>query len=128
MAKNLVIQVGNCGYDGSRIAKLVQRAGGECIECPSAADARRVLQECAERAELPRLILINRILDGDGSEGVNLIVEFKGQDTLSNIPCMLISNYEWAQDAAREKGAVEGFGKGSLAAKETQDRVAQYFV
>jgi CheY-like chemotaxis protein len=67
------------------------------------------------------LILFNRQLDYgfETDEGVEMIKRLR--TTNPSLKAMLISNYPEAQQAARQAGAVEGFGKreiGSLRVSE----------
>ncbi len=62
------------------------------------------------------LVLVNRIFDGDGSKGIELIRAIKADPHLARTPVMLVSNYAEAQAEAKELGALPGFGKGDLGA------------
>jgi hypothetical protein len=57
------------------------------------------------------LILVNRVLDADGSDGMALIQEFVRSGT---VPVMLVSNYPEYQAKAVALGARPGFGKAAL--------------
>ena len=69
------------------------------------------------------LILVNRLLDADGSEGLEIITSMKTSDASKSVPVMLVSNFQDAQQAAIEAGAMPGFGKDSLSVPETIDRL-----
>lgn len=60
------------------------------------------------------LVLVNRILDRDETDGIELIRRIKADPQLAAIPVMLISNYPDAQEAAVRAGALAGFGKADL--------------
>ncbi|MFM7831704.1 MAG: hypothetical protein ACKPJD_07930, partial [Planctomycetaceae bacterium] len=67
----------------------------------------------------------NRLLDADGSEGLQILHEIRRQEGWNGIPVMLVSNYaEWQQKAVAA-GAVPGFGKAELNRPETRQRVAE---
>jgi CheY-like chemotaxis protein len=66
------------------------------------------------RGESFDLVLVNRILDADGSSGVDFIRQLKDDDQLAEVPVMLVSNYVDAQEEAEQAGAVRGFGKAAL--------------
>jgi DNA-binding response OmpR family regulator len=70
------------------------------------------------------LILVNRILDGDGTTGLELIREWKSKPDLANTPVMLVSNYPDAQKSAEALGALPGFGKASLGTSATRSKIA----
>lgn len=57
------------------------------------------------------LVLINRKLDRDYSDGTEILKQIKTEPALANVPVMIITNYADHQDAAVELGAVRGFGK-----------------
>ena len=67
------------------------------------------------------LVTINRKLDQDYSDGMEVAKAIKADPQLSAVPIMLVTNYEEHQQAALEIGCVRGFGKlaiGSAAARE----------
>ena len=66
------------------------------------------------RREPFALVLVNRILDADGSSGLEVLRQIKADEQLAAVPVMLVSNYEDAQRQAESAGAVRGFGKGAL--------------
>lgn len=105
----VVLSVGQCGFDDSRLARLVRaELGAPMDRAPSAAEARRMIAE-----KKYDLILINRIFDGDGARGLDLIAELKKQGDAP--PMMLVSDYGDAQAQAVANGAQMGFGKSAMA-------------
>jgi CheY-like chemotaxis protein len=66
------------------------------------------------REEPFSLVLVNRKLDRDHSDGLALIRTLKTDSRLASIPVMLISNFADYQEDAIDAGAVEGFGKRDL--------------
>lgn len=72
------------------------------------------------------LVLFNRLIFDSGAEGTELVRRAKADPALAAIPMMMISNYAEAQAAAVEAGAIEGFGKASLDAPGTIERLARY--
>ena len=70
------------------------------------------------------LVLVNRKLDIDYSDGMNVIRLLKADSKSSHVPVMLITNYPDHQDAAEEIGAVRGFGKLEFGKPETRERLA----
>lgn len=103
-----VLDVGQCGFDHSAIADFVHKQTGAIVEqADSSAQAMAVLAR-----QSYDLVLINRILDGDGTSGVDLIAQLKANPKCP--PLMLVSNYPDAQQAAIKAGALEGFGKSAL--------------
>lgn len=108
MAKR-VLSVGQCSFDGPAIASRLKEAfGASVIEADSADDARDDVE-----SQQYDLILINRILDATGEDGVALLRELKN-GSAAHTPIMLVSNYDDAQQRAVQAGGVEGFGKNDL--------------
>lgn len=60
------------------------------------------------------LVLINRKLDADYTDGLKIIETMKRDETLKEIPVMLVSNYPEHQEKAVAVGAEPGFGKQQL--------------
>ena len=69
------------------------------------------------------LILINRKLDIDYSDGMEILRELKSNPELSQIPVMLVTNFPEYQAAAVAAGAVPGFGKDDLNQPQTVEKV-----
>jgi CheY-like chemotaxis protein len=117
--KDLVIDVGNCSYDHNSVKTMltswfeVEVAGTEGL-----ADTLSLL-----RTSKPTLIVVNRKLDTDHSDGLEIIKTLKADPQYSSIPMMLISNFDDQQKLAVESGAVYGFGKRSLKDPETKARL-----
>ena len=69
------------------------------------------------------LVLINRKLDADYSDGMAILRTIKADAATADIPVMLVSNFpEWQEKAVHE-GAVYGFGKAELNSPETSGRI-----
>jgi CheY-like chemotaxis protein len=102
-----VIDCGNCGPDYNSIRKLVQsQFDAVVLQTHGLQDTLEVL------AQRPvDLITVNRKLDRDYSDGLEVIRGIKADPRFAAIPVMLITNYEEHQQAAMEIGAVRGFGK-----------------
>jgi CheY-like chemotaxis protein len=110
MAAKKVLSIGQCAADHGSIAWLVQNHfDAEVTAAATSADALGQL-----RRRSFHLILVNRILDADGSSGLHLIEELKSDEKLKEVPVMLVSNYEDAQQEAAARGAMPGFGKAAL--------------
>ena len=70
------------------------------------------------------LVLINRKLDIDYSDGMEILKAIKANQDFSDTPIMLVTNYEEHQDQAVDAGALRGFGKLQLSDDQTQNRLA----
>lgn len=111
-----ILNVGQCGIDGPRIQKFLEREfGASVVSAESVDDARERIGD-----ESFQLVLTNRILDRTGEEGYEVVKAAHEQGT----PVILVSNYDDAQERAGKLGAKPGFGKAALDAEETKARVA----
>ena len=61
------------------------------------------------------LVLVNRKLDQDYSDGLDVVAAIKAQPEHADLPCMLITNYQEHQQAAIAAGCQPGFGKKNAA-------------
>ena len=109
-----VLDVGQCDYDHGNIKALCASVGSVAIRAHTLNDALS-----AARAQTPDLVLVNRLLDVDHSEGLAVIAAFKGDPALAKTPIMMVSNLPEAQAQAVAQGALLGFGKKALQAPET---------
>jgi response regulator RpfG family c-di-GMP phosphodiesterase len=100
---------------------LNRHFGAELKAVDSAEEAVALL-----RQEKFDLVLVNRVFDRDGDEGLALIQRLKGEPELATAPVMLISNYPDFQSQAERMGAVPGVGKSTLSTKESIDRLGAF--
>jgi DNA-binding NarL/FixJ family response regulator len=113
----LVLLVGHCGFDSGGLERAVRSAAPDArVE---GVNSRKALDAKLDDASL---LLINRQLDGsfgvpmgDHGDGVELIRELAASENAP--PCVLISNFDDAQKAAEEAGALPGFGKKDVRAE-----------
>jgi CheY-like chemotaxis protein len=118
MTVKRILSVGQCGADHDSIARTLGQLGAEVVAAHSHDEALGRL-----RREAFALVLVNRILDRDGSSGLDLIREVKSDEQLAGVPVMLVSNHADAQEEACEAGAEPGFGKSALYRAETLECV-----
>jgi two-component system chemotaxis response regulator CheY len=119
MTTKRILSVGQCGADHGSISRVFQRAfAAEVVGVDSTVEALEKL-----RRETFALVLVNRVFDADGSSGLELIKQIKGDEALAPTPVMLVSNYTDAQKQAMEAGAAPGFGKAELGAVQMIERV-----
>lgn len=110
MAALRILSVGQCGYDHGRISRYLRDTfGAETVRADSADEALEALRRGAYG-----LVLVNRLLDEDGSSGLDLLRALKADDRLAAVPTMLVSNYAEAQAEATGLGSLPGFGKADL--------------
>ncbi len=111
-----ILDVGQCNADHSRITDLLNKHFD--VEIYRAHSHDEAIQMALDHAM--DLILINRLLDSDSTPGMDVLNSLKTNPSTSNTPVMLVSNYQDAQDAAIQSGAVIGFGKAKLDTEETK--------
>ena len=120
--KTRVLDVGNCDPDHGSIRRLL--AEHFDVEL----DRARFVSEGLEclRQQTYRLVLLNRLMDADGSEGIELLRLAKADSALTATPIMMISNYDEALEASVAAGAEHGFGKMALLDPETVELLAKF--
>jgi CheY-like chemotaxis protein len=114
-----VLDVGNCSPDHSAIKQFL-RGRFDC-EVRQAHGAEDALAELGE-SEFD-LVLVNRKLDQDYSDGIEVIRRILAERGEQAPPVMLITNYAEHQDAAVAIGAQRGFGKLQFGEPETIERL-----
>lgn len=120
MTKKRVLDVGNCSLDHGNITAMLQREfSADVVQTHLPDDTLAALKKGKFD-----LVLINRKLDADYSDGMEILTAIKQDPQLAGVPVMLITNYPEHQDAAVAAGAVRGFGKKSINAPETRELLA----
>jgi two-component system chemotaxis response regulator CheY len=110
-----VLAIGNCSYDhGNLTAAICGHFDAQVTAASGPKDALEMLTDCSYD-----LVLVNRILEADGSSGIELIRRLKADAHLAGLPVMLVSNFPDAQQQAVAEGAEPGFGKKTLDSPET---------
>jgi CheY-like chemotaxis protein len=114
-----ILSVGQCGFDQMMISGyLTDRFNAQVLEANGLDDALEAM-----RSTHFNLVLVNRVLDRDGSSGLDLIRALKEDPETSSVPAMLVSDHPEAQHAAVVLGASSGFGKAELHAMETYELI-----
>jgi CheY-like chemotaxis protein len=114
-----VLDVGNCGPDHLAIRNfLTSHFDCEVIQTHGLADTLAEL-----RTSRFDLVLINRKLDADYSDGIEIVRAIKAKAETQHLPVMLITNYPEHQDAAEAAGAHRGFGKLEFDLPETKEKL-----
>ncbi|MBL8018597.1 MAG: response regulator [Leptospirales bacterium] len=116
-----VLDVGQCRPDHSSIRYLFESLGAQV-------EQSQLIPEALERVANEKfdLVLVNRKLDYDYSDGTELIRQMKENPVTRDTPVMLISNYEEAQQEAVGLGAEPGFGKLELSDPGVRNRLKQF--
>jgi len=117
-----VLGVGNCSFDHGTIEGLIRaNFDAEVVAASCYDDALKQL-----RADRFDLVLVNRKLAVDASDGRELIEQIKADPQLAETPVMMLSNYPQSQAAAIAAGAEAGFGKAQLERPETTEKLARF--
>ena len=121
MTKN-VLDIGNCRPDHAAIRSLIESSfDAKVLQAHGWDDTLAAL----ESGEFD-LILVNRRLDRDGSDGLEIIRRVKAHARLAAVPVMMITNYPDFQQAAGAAGAEPGFGKADLGQPGTLQQLAPF--
>ncbi len=116
-----VLDVGQCGPDHSTITSyLTRNFDCDVVQVDDAASALDALRD----GEF-HLVLVNRKLDIDYSDGLEVIRQLKADPKAAGVPVMLVTNYPEHQDAAILVGAIRGFGKLEFEKPEIRARIAE---
>jgi CheY-like chemotaxis protein len=116
-----VLDVGQCGPDHSSIRSYLTR-NFDC-EVVQVDDAAGALAEL--KGGQFDLVLVNRKLDRDYSDGIEVIRQLKADPDAASVPVMLVTNYPEHQASAIEVGAIPGFGKLEFQKPETREMLAE---
>jgi len=120
--KKRVLDVGQCAPDHNAIRRLIEDEFDADVQ--RAEDIAGALQRLEQ--EEYDLVLVNRILDATGEEGLGLIERMGSSPALRDRAVMLVSNLESAQQQALALGAQPGFGKDHLDEPGTSELLARY--
>jgi CheY-like chemotaxis protein len=119
MPSKTVLSIGQCRPDNAAITHfLTSNFHVDVLATDLADDSLTALE-----GKTVDLILINRKLDADYSDGMEIMKLIKSNPQTEQIPVMLISNFPESQEQAVEAGATYGFGKAELSSPETVERV-----
>jgi len=115
-----VLDVGQCSPDHATIREFLARHFDcEVQQAHGPGDALEQL-----KSGTFDLVLVNRKLDHDYSDGIDVIRAIKADAAVAGVPVMLVTNYAEHQDAAEAAGALRGFGKLEFDAPETREKLA----
>jgi CheY-like chemotaxis protein len=117
-----VLDVGSCAPDHAALRRLIESSfDAAVVQAHGPEDA---LAELRRRSFA--LVLVNRKLDRDDRDGVEVIRQIKSDPELMPVPVMLITNYAEYQDLAVAAGAVRGFGKAEIGEERTLAELNRY--
>ena len=117
-----VLSVGQCEPDSATLAQFLNKHFRVSIDRAALPD------EALAKLRSGRhdLVLINRKLDADYSDGAEILKAIKADRELAETPVMIVTNYVEAQQEAVDLGAELGFGKLEYAKPETLERLKQF--
>ena len=114
-----ILDVGNCVPDHNAIRRMLEsKFAAQVLQTHGPDDTLELLKR-----EKVDLVLINRKLDQDYSDGIEILKQIKGIPELAAIPVMIVTNYEEHQLASIQAGGIRGFGKLELNKPETHQRI-----
>ncbi len=117
MAQRKVLDVGNCGPDHAAIRRMLEsHFDVEVSQADALNDTLDALQ-----AKMFDLVLVNRKLDCDYSDGIRILEHIKADSRFQAVPVMLVTNLAEHQDLAVAAGGERGFGKLELESPATHD-------
>ena len=120
MSVKTVLSIGQCRPDQAAITQFL-KANFDVNVLTAALPAESL--ELAREQDVD-LVLINRKLDADYSDGMDILATLKADQNLQAIPVMLVSNFAEWQEKAVEAGAVRGFGKAELNSPDVVERLS----
>jgi response regulator RpfG family c-di-GMP phosphodiesterase len=117
-----VLDIGNCDPDHFAIKQMFLSCFDvEVLRAAHLSDAQKWLE-----SRTIDLILINRKLDIDYSDGIEVLKTLKSSEGSRRIPVMLVTNYPEHQEAAVAAGGEYGFGKLELHSPATLERLRKF--
>lgn len=115
-----VLSVGQCVPDEAAIERFLKaNFDVRIVQADTASETLDLL-----RKSTYDLVLINRKLDADYTDGMEILRSIKADEALKSVPVMIVSNYPEYQDAAVHLGAEYGFGKAELGRSDVIARLA----
>jgi CheY-like chemotaxis protein len=122
MATKRVLSVGQCAPDQASLVRFFKSHFDVAVESSRLpADTLEILR----RGGID-LVVINRKLDEDYTDGLETLKAIKADPQLAGIPVMIVSNYPEAHEEAIQHGGEYGFGKLELQRPETIERVRPF--
>ena len=114
-----VLNVGQCDPDHASISSFLTRHFN--VEIGRTHKLDDTLEELQKQDY--DLVLINRKLDIDYTDGTLILDTLKEHADYKDIPVMIVSNFADAQEAAVDQGATYGFGKAEYDQPEVVERL-----
>jgi len=117
-----ILDVGQCSPDHQTIRTFFsEHFGAEIIQTHGPEDTLAALLDGSFD-----LVLINRKLDRDYSDGLEIIKAIKADAEIADVAVMLVTNFAEHQDLAVAAGAERGFGKLEYDKPETVEQLRRF--
>lgn len=121
-----VLDVGQCVPDHASIRRLIEgNFDATVVQAHDMDDALRQLRNASSTGAID-LVLINRKLDMDYSDGIEILKQIKADPELASVPVMLVTNFPEHQQLAVQAGGEPGFGKDAIRSPETLTKLGKY--
>ncbi|MBT4864011.1 MAG: hypothetical protein HON53_02675 [Planctomycetaceae bacterium] len=117
-----VLNVGQCAFDQAGISRFLRQHFDVVVD---PADHLDDAMESLRGGQFD-LVLVNRQLDFDGSDGMVVVESIKSDSETANVSVMLVSNFADAHERAVKAGAEIGFGKAELGDAAVIERLAKF--
>ena len=118
----VLLDWGNCGPDFNSIRQMASSTfGATVLQAHGAEDTMEMLRE----RDID-LVTVNRKLDRDHSDGLDVIKRIKSDPAFADIPVMMVTNFEDHQKLAMDVGCVRGFGKLAVRDQSTIELLTSY--
>lgn len=114
-----ILDVGNCNPDHATLTSFLTKHF--VCQVDRAHDGAEAMERL--RTQKYDLVTVNRKLDKDYSDGIDIIKQMKADPATKEVPVMLITNYADHQEVAESIGALRGFGKLEYDEPATLERV-----
>lgn len=117
-----VLDVGNCDADHGMLQRMLDTHYDVHLLWA------HTLQDALDAVAKNKidLVLVNRKLDVDYSEGTEVIKALKAKEETREIPVMLVTNFPEHQELAVSLGAEPGFGKLQYKLPATHERLSRF--
>lgn len=117
-----VLDCGNCGPDYNSIRQMItSNFDASVIQSHGTEDTLEIL-----RSRKIDLVTVNRKLDRDYTDGMEVINAIMSDPEIDGVPVMLVTNYEEHQKTAMDAGCVRGFGKLELGETSTREAIEPF--
>jgi CheY-like chemotaxis protein len=118
----VLVDCGNCGPDFNSIRQMVSsHFSAKVLQTHGADDTLKLLRE-----RKVDLVTVNRKLDRDYTDGLDVVKRIKADPDVGNVPVMLLTNYEEHQQSAIAAGCERGFGKLAMGDPATCELLAPF--